>query len=230
MTQEKLSQVKHSHISKVKLGNEASINVEGMGDLKLDLEQSSLTLKDVLFVPQLSNNLMSVSGLLDSNYDVLFQSKDMSCKILRNNEEIGYAIRYNNLWYIVPNHTASCNLGTAEEDINLWHLRTNHLNHQAVSQCQGLVPGIPNFRTRIPEQCIGCAMGKQTRLPFPSVKEPQSSRILELIHTDVIGPISGKPVDYEDRRYLLTLIDDFSKKSWVYLLCTKGEVAETIQR
>ena len=39
-------------------------------------------------------------------------------------------------------------------------------------------------------QCEGCAFGKQHRNPFPKKSEHESSQLLELIHTDVCGPMS----------------------------------------
>jgi len=51
--------------------------------------------------------------------------------------------------------------------------------------------------------CESCVGGKQTRRPFKGRLLQRSSRPLELIHTDVYGPIS--PATWDNKRYILTL-------------------------
>jgi len=67
--------------------------------------------------------------------------------------------------------------------------------------------------------CESCVGGKQTRRPFKERLLQRSSRLLELIHTDVCGPIS--PATWDNKRYILTLIDDFTHFTMVYLLSKK---------
>jgi len=45
---------------------------------------------------------------------------------------------------------------------------------------------------------------------------------LELVHTDVCGPMNLSSVG--GNKYFLTFIDDFSRKTWIYLLKSKDEV------
>jgi len=45
---------------------------------------------------------------------------------------------------------------------------------------------------------------------------------LELIHTDVCGPMNISSI--RGNKYFLTFIDDFSKKTWIYLSKSKDEV------
>ena len=71
-------------------------------------------------------------------------------------------------------------------------------------------------------QCEGCAFGKQHRNPFPKKSEHESSQLLELIHTDVCGPISIDSVG--GSRYFVTFIDDYSKYTTVYIIKHKSEV------
>jgi len=44
---------------------------------------------------------------------------------------------------------------------------------------------------------------------------------LQLIHADICGPIT--PTSNSKKRYLLTFIDDFSRKTWIYFLTEKSE-------
>ena len=69
--------------------------------------------------------------------------------------------------------------------------------------------------------CKGCSLGKHTRNPFHN-SESRSQEILDLIHSDVCGPMSDKTLG--GHLYYLTFIDDHSSKTWLYLLKTKDEV------
>jgi hypothetical protein len=64
-------------------------------------------------------------------------------------------------------------------------------------------------------------MGKYARKTFPS-SEHRSKGILDLIHSDVCGPMSVQSVS--GFKYYVIFIDDYSRKTWIYFLKTKDEV------
>lgn len=70
--------------------------------------------------------------------------------------------------------------------------------------------------------CESCVLGKQTRLPFPPKSEPRSNRILQLIHSDVCGPIS--PPAHDGSKYFVTFTDNFSRASTVFCIERKSDV------
>jgi hypothetical protein len=72
----------------------------------------------------------------------------------------------------------------------------------------------------------GCALGKNIKKPFPS-SENRSKGILDLIHSDVCGPMPVKSLG--GSLYYVTFIDDFSRKTWLYMLKTKDEVFSKFQ-
>jgi transposase InsO family protein len=69
--------------------------------------------------------------------------------------------------------------------------------------------------------CRGCALGKNVKAAFPSSKS-KSKGILDLIHSDVCGPMSVASV--QGASYYVTFIDDFSRKTWIFFMKTKDEV------
>ncbi|KAM2065114.1 hypothetical protein EV1_027910 [Malus domestica] len=84
-----------------------------------------------------------------------------------------------------------------------------------------MVRGLPCISH--PDQvCEGCLLGKQFRKSFPKESTTRTQKPLELIHTDVCGPI--KPSSWGKNNYFLLFIDDFSRKTWVYFLKQKSEV------
>ena len=72
------------------------------------------------------------------------------------------------------------------------------------------------------ENCESCALGKMHRLPFPKQTQHRSKNILEMIHTDLCGPMQVDSMG--GSRYILTFTDDFSRYSVVYFLKQKSEV------
>jgi hypothetical protein len=52
-----------------------------------------------------------------------------------------------------------------------------------------IVTGLPNFSIEHHEVCKGCALGKYTKTAFPS-SDSRSGSILDLIHSDICGPVS----------------------------------------
>jgi transposase InsO family protein len=72
------------------------------------------------------------------------------------------------------------------------------------------------------EACEGCLLGKQHRLTFPTGETWRAKELLELIHTDVCGPM--RTPSLHNNRYFILFIDDFSRMTWVYFMKEKSEV------
>lgn len=64
-------------------------------------------------------------------------------------------------------------------------------------------------------------MGKQPRKAIPKKSTWRAKEVLELIHSDICGPIS--PTSTSGLRYILSFIDDCSRKAWVFFLKEKSE-------
>ena len=91
-----------------------------------------------------------------------------------------------------------------------WHARLGHINLETIKSMvtKELVVGIPSV-PKEKEICASCLLGKQARQAFPKATRYRASQILELIHVDLCGPIS--PPTTAQRRYILVLIDDYSR-------------------
>nr|KYP58223.1 Retrovirus-related Pol polyprotein from transposon TNT 1-94 [Cajanus cajan] len=112
---------------------------------------------------------------------------------------------------------------TVTEDVaQLWHCRFGHLSFKGLQTLQqkGMVEGLPMLKSPS-KLCKDCLIGKQHRDSFPMRSSWRASQILQLVHADICGPI--KPISNSKKRYLLTCIDDFSQKTWVYFLAEKSE-------
>ena len=116
----------------------------------------------------------------------------------------------------------------SKQSIRLWHRRLAHLNYADVKQLSTMVNGIGALKDDADLVCEPCVFGKQSRKPFNNSGGARSSRVLELVHSDVCGPVT--PVTWDDQRYLVTFIDDYTHFTVVYLIKNKSNVLEMFQR
>ena len=73
------------------------------------------------------------------------------------------------------------------------------------------------------DACEPCLLGKMTKTPFSGTME-RATDLLEIIHTDVCGPMS---VDARGKyRYFLTFTNDLSRYEYIYLMKHKSETFE----
>jgi transposase InsO family protein len=99
----------------------------------------------------------------------------------------------------------------------LWHLRFGHKNFGGLKEMASkkMVRRLPSIDSH-DKFCEGCVIGKHSRNSFPKMIECRAKKPLELVHTDICGPI--KPNSIGKNWYFITFIDDFSRKTWVYFL------------
>ena len=90
-----------------------------------------------------------------------------------------------------------------------------------------MVRGLPKFPFSN-TICTECIKGKQHRDPIPKKSTWRAAQKLELVHSDICGPIN--PTSNSNKRYLLVFIDDFSRKAWVYFLVEKSEAFDCFKR
>jgi hypothetical protein len=110
-------------------------------------------------------------------------------------------------------------------EIDLWHKRIGHVNFQSLYHMttRGLVCGVPHV-PHVKRICESCILGKHHRDKFPKRRTTETKRILELVHTDICGPL---PVTSRNHnRYILTFVDDFSRKCWLYFLSEKSQTLD----
>lgn len=78
-----------------------------------------------------------------------------------------------------------------------------------------------------PDLCTVCPMPKQHRLPFP-ISHSHSAKAFDLIHSDICGPFALPSMN--DQRFFLTVVGDYSKCTWVYLMKTKSKVQPLLKQ
>nr|GEW94806.1 putative ribonuclease H-like domain-containing protein [Tanacetum cinerariifolium] len=105
----------------------------------------------------------------------------------------------------------------------LWHRRLSHLNFGAINHLarQGLVRGLPKLKFEKDHICAACAMGKSTKKTHkPKFKDTNQEK-LYLLHMDLCGPMRVKSIN--GKKYILIIVDDYSRFTWVKFLRSKDE-------
>jgi hypothetical protein len=182
----------------------------------------SFDAQEVLYVPGLKKNPLSISVMEDKGYEVNFRKGQVFIRPEGASPDtaVRIGVQDGNL-YRLQGQPAQALLHTSESLCDLWHRRMGHLHHKALPLLRQMVTGLPEFSLDQQGVCKGCALGKNVKAAFPS-SETRSKGILDLIHSDIGGPMSVASV--KGASYYVTFIDDFSRKTWIYFMKTKDEV------
>jgi hypothetical protein len=179
----------------ITLGDDAKYKASGCRTVKFQRESGkALSICDVLYVPGLTKNLISVSQLEDRGYVVTFRKGKVYIHLEGSSVSLSKVIgvRSKKLYRLQfePTHALVSTCTSSGQDLGeLWHKRMAHLHHGALKVLRESVDGIPTFSSYQHRVCKGCALGKYTKTVFPT-SDNRSKGILDLIHSDVCGPMS----------------------------------------
>ena len=219
---------------KVEIGDGSALSIEGKGTVKLKMNTSdenvTCYLKNVLFIPDLVHNLISVSQCTENNKKVIFY--DDCCKIFTsdNNKLIAQGKRFGKLFILDCETQNSVHIASDKSKQSLWHRRFCHIGMKNLQKIyeKSLVLGIDckiDYSKDV--VCEHCANGKNHRTPFPLHDVSKPRRPFELIHSDVCGKI--EPVTFGGGLYFVTFIDDATRYCWTYVINSKDKVFEVFK-
>ena len=211
-----------SRVSRVKIGNGQYIAVKESGTVAIESFSGTKLIRNVLFVPDISQNLLSVGQLLEKGFKVFFEANQCLIKDSEG-KDVFRAKMKGKSFALDPLEEEQSVFSEAKINGEIWHKRVGHFNHTSVVDLQRkeLVQGLPQLEAKIPN-CKTCQQGKQSRLPFKNATWRAVEK-LQLIHTDVAGP--HRTPSLKGSRYFLIFIDDYSRMCWIYFLKFKSEVA-----
>ena len=211
------------------------------GTVALITPRGRINIKNVLFIPSVHVNLISVSCIIKSGYRVRFTEK--SCTInTRHNKLVTRAVAHSNLFSVVASPlqsvtALSVTAGTSGGlDWKTAHTRMGHLSPSAMKTVfdKSMVLGVATPTIGSPadiDHCTGCLYGKAHRQPFPAGVAQRASRPLQLVHSDLCGPVHDildKPKEGTPpppHQYVLTFIDDYSREVWATVTTAKSGTA-----
>ena len=172
---------------------------------------NSTIVRDVLYVPEASDCLLSVGKLEDRGSEVETSSAKRSVLLRRNGNIVMRGYRKDRMWLVVHPVDIKAYKSTARsarrprkqspEEIKLLHARLGHPGKHM--ELQKVMDGLGDH-VFCPLFCESCTLGKMTRNPS---REPMSlvTEKLEKVHMDLYGPV---PVpSLQGKRYMLTITD-----------------------
>ena len=219
----------------VVLGDGRSVHAFGTGEICITMllgpkrnDERKSTMTKVLYVPKLAANLFSARAAAMKEKVVQFGHtlcwiKDSQGKVVARGRLVGNMYR---LDCRIERQEQASVAERSSDKLNLWHQRMAHLNagQMKTMVSREMVTGVDIPETGKLDFCEACAEGKSHRAPFKPVGEVQSKKRLELVHSDVAGPMKTESLG--GARYFVTFIDDFSRCVTVYPITQKSEVLD----
>ena len=201
--------------------------IAGISSISLKKHDGSTrVLADVRYIPKLEKNLISFGTLESKGFTIILHNGIL--KVVSGALVVMKCIRRNNLYLYQGSTTVGTAAAVSEADkvaemSRLWYMRLGHAGEKSLQTLamQGLLKGAKTCKLDFCEQCV---LGKQKRVKFGTAIH-NTEGILDYIHTDVWGPT--KTASLGGKHYIVTFVDDFSKRVWVYTLKSKDEVFET---
>ncbi|WJX73238.1 hypothetical protein P8452_57046 [Trifolium repens] len=206
----------------VTFGDGAKGEILGIGKL---INNDLPNLENVLLEKGLTANLISISQLCDQGLKVSFTK--LECLV--SNEEGEVLMRgtrsKDNCYLWAPQeeaHLGTCLL-SKEDEVQLWHQKLGHLNLNEMKKAVTVqaIRGLPKLKIVDGSICGECQIGKQTRMSHPKLEHHVTSKPLELLHMDLMGPMQVESLG--GKRYAFEVVNDFTRYTWVNFIREKSD-------
>lgn len=215
---------------KVNFAGDECGKIVGVGDL----DNGRVRFERVFLVDGLRSNLLSVSQVCDNSFLMAFDKQ--RCYVLKPEFVIPpemilmSSARVDDL-YVLDMKTADASTSSAQcfltnatvQESELWHKRMGHLSFRKMNHLvhNGLVEGVNVKVFKIPDVCVACKQGKQTKKSHKSKTMHSVVKPLELLHMDLFGPVQYHSIS--GNVYCFVVTDEYSRFSWVMFLRHKSE-------
>lgn len=201
------------------LGNDESCKVKGIGSVKIKMFDGKLRiLTNARYVPELKINLISLGTLNASGYE--FNTERGQIHVTKS-ENIVMKGEKNNVLYILIGETivGKADVVMSNQDTIMWHKRLGHIGERGLKELssKGVFGGKGVSKLDFCEQCV---LGKDRKHSYgkgsDTTKEP-----LDYVHSDIWEP--SRVETHGGGRFFMTIIDDFSRRVWVFILKHKND-------
>ena len=217
-------------IIELKCANNTYCTFEGYGEYEFEINNRKFKLDRVYYSKDVAKNMFSGVGLAKIGLKAIIEkiNDEIILNLLDENYKTIASFQSNKNNEL--NITVTTKINTINDKNNImavqqfdnfddliWHRR---LGHYYIHDLQNYL-NIHNIDKNI---CSDCKIAKMKRKPH-NKPTPKATDILECIHSDIIGPIEES---YTGNRFILTIIDEFSRKTWLFLLKRKSEAIKYI--
>ena len=217
----------------IELANGDRISVaeaRGVANVKIknsNRDSVDVILKDALFVPSFPQNIFSVQAATQNGGSISFE-KDKAELVTEDKTMRFPILKQGKLYYL---HSNVSNVDVDEvhlsQDLMSWHETLGHCNFDDVIKLENVVDGMKVVGKKTKRECETCVKGKMTNEINRSPRELVST-LLELVHTDLAGPIT--PNSHEGYKYAISFTGDFSGAMFVYFLKQKNKTVRATEQ
>jgi transposase InsO family protein len=204
------------------VANGETIKAEGRGDVDIFVKNGknyvNVTLSEVLYVPDIDSNLISVKRLTERGFIILFEGTNA---ILCDEGKEWKIAQWNGKLYKLL--TGQSCLKTSEKEekcLHEWHRILAHRNYDCIKGMKLLIK-----ECACTNDCEACIKGKLSKKPFPKKASPTKGN-LDCISSDLCGPFQIETMG--KKRYFMTLNDIHSGYTEVKLLREKSETTDLV--
>jgi hypothetical protein len=205
----------------VTFGDNSQGQVLGFGKIAITTKHS---ISKFLLVELLDYNLLSISQFCEMGYNYLFTDKGVTV-FKRSDGSFAFKGVLRVKLYLVDFIPEEVKLDRCLiTKINmswLWHKRLAHIGmrnlHKLQKDCHIL--GLTNIIFEKDRPCGACQTGKQVGTYHHVKNIMTNTRLLEMIHIDLFGPVANISID--DNKYGLIIVDDYSHFTWVFFFKIK---------
>ncbi|KAJ1574117.1 hypothetical protein NDA12_004686 [Ustilago hordei] len=237
-------------VGQISTAGDEKLQVKAIGDASLRVGEATIQLLDVLYVPKLNANLLSVQGLIENGARVIFdefgttikQNDGTQVQFKRDRRQGHFKVRGQALALEleetrdgVPEDNQNTgkldnapegNKDTKHQDSYLWHERFGHPGRDKTRQIRAHYLGTDEEMEHESKHCNACSQGKQTRARMSQSESERMEAPLELVHVDLMTDFKG----HANYHYALVAVDDFSSLIYVEPLCTKSAALTALRR
>jgi transposase InsO family protein len=214
--------------SYVTFGGGAKGEIVGIGKT---VKRGLPKLERVLFVKGLTANLISISQLCDQGMKVDFTDSRCEVKDAQGKVVMTGMRSKDNCYHWVDNEDSNIStcLVSKEEEVWLWHQKLGHLHLRGIKKAisTGAIRDLPKLNIEEGRICGECQIGKQTRMSHQKLEHQVTTRPLELLHIDLMGPMQVESMG--GRRYALVVVDDFSRFTWIDFIREKSDSFDVLK-
>ncbi|GMI72814.1 hypothetical protein HRI_000950700 [Hibiscus trionum] len=231
---------------KVSVANGMTVPISKIGEASLNSRTRPLFLNNLLHVPTIKKNLMSVSQFTkDNNVSIEFYPSSCVVKDLETQQMILQGLESDGLYKFIPDQDGSdfsffdknngsvpsldehnvCAVSSVDS-FELWHRRIGHMSSE------NLVKLLKSCNISVDCNKIGsffcdaCQLGKSHKLQFNSSLTSYDSP-LQYVQIDLWGPA---PVVSNNFAYYLSIVDAYSRYTWIYFLARKSDAYDAMKK
>nr|ABA98045.1 retrotransposon protein, putative, unclassified [Oryza sativa Japonica Group] len=194
--------------------------------LDLLVVNEKFELKNVALVKDLKYNLLSVSQIVDEEFEVHFKKTGSKVFDSRGDSVLNIS-RYGRVFKADFENSVSpvitCLVAKFDKDVMFWHRRLGHVGFDHLTRLSGLelVRGLPKLKKDLDLVCTPCRHAKMVSASHAPIVSVMTDAPGQLLHMDTVGPARVQSVG--GKWYVLVIVDDFSRYSWVFFMATKDE-------